>query len=65
MLKSKRLYEKSKITPAIAASGKYDISGATKSTITIRKRAARIADKGVRAQDSKLTPDLVKEPEDA
>ena len=64
-LKSMRLYATRRITPAIAARGKYEISGATKNTIAIRKSAARIADKGVLAPDSKLTPDLVKDPEDA
>jgi hypothetical protein len=41
------------------------MSGATKSTIKIKKIAARIADKGVLAPASKLTPDLVNEPEEA
>ena len=53
------------MTPAIAAKGKYAIKGATKNTIAIRKTAASIADKGVLAPASKLTPDLVNEPDEA
>ena len=53
------------MTAPIAGIGRYAAKGAIKTSISARKRAARIAAIGVFAPALKFIPDLVKDPEPA